>query len=591
MTSKPTLDPWNLDPLAADAKWRRVVLLVLVVATAAAGAFLLAVALGPQVPMVLAIALLVLFALSFSWIGLSFWTAVIGYLLRVTRLHPLSLATGGPGDGPVPKLKGRTAIVVPVYNEDPEEVFARLERTWRSLEATGQSASFALHVLSDSTDNSVAELEKRAADDLRERLGLGERLFWRRRSNNLGRKAGNIREWIDTKGAGFDHMIVFDADSVMTGDAMVRLAALMEASPRTGIIQTHPVPVGRETLFARALQFSSHLYGGILATGHSFWQMGEANYYGHNAIIRVAAFAEHCHLPVLSGRPPLGGEILSHDFVEAAFIRRAGWYVWMLPGIEGSFEELPTNVVDYAVRDRRWIQGNLQHARVLGTPGLHWMSRLHLGMGIMGYIASPLWLASLLVTAAIVLEHEIIGPRYFGDERSLFPIWPEYNTGHVHGLLVLTLAMLFLPKLLALSLTLRSRQGSASYGGRAALVGSTLVETLFSVLLAPVMMLFHSIFVLRILSGAAVGWPPQPRGDRGTDWDTAMRRHVAHLVLGAIAIAVIGIWAPSFLLWLAPVVAGLMLAAPLAVLSSKRSLGSRARKWRMFMTPEERDGA
>jgi membrane glycosyltransferase len=209
----------------------------------------------------------------------------------------------------------------------------------------------------------------------------------------------------------------------------------------------------------------------------------------------------------------------------------------------------------------------------------------------MGYIASPLWLASLLVTAAIVLEHEIIGPRYFGDERSLFPIWPEYNTGHVHGLLALTVAMLFLPKLLALSLTLRSHEGSASYGGRAALVGSTLVETLFSVLLAPVMMLFHSIFVLRILSGAAVGWPPQPRGDRGTDWDTAMRRHVAHLVLGAIAIAVIGVWAPSFLPWLAPVVAGLMLAAPLAVLSSKRSLGAKARKWRMFMTPEERDNA
>jgi membrane glycosyltransferase len=586
-------DRWNLDLQARDTGWRRTTLFLLTAATTVVGLHLLAVALGPQVPVALAVALLVLFGLGFGWIALSFWTAVIGYVLRIAHLHPLTLGPAGPGDGPVPQLRGRTAIIVPVYNEDPADVFTRLEATWRSLEETGQAHAFALQVLSDSTDDAIAAEESRRATELATRLGLGQglegRLFWRRRGNNKGRKAGNVLEWVETRGRAFDHMIVFDADSMMTGDAMVRLAALMEASPRTGIIQTYAVPVGRETLFARVLQFSSRLYGEMLATGHSFWQLGEANYYGHNAIIRVAAFAEHCRLPVLSGRPPLGGEILSHDFVEAAFLRRGGWHVWLLPGLQGSFEELPSNVVDYAVRDRRWIQGNLQHARLLGAPGLHWMSRLHLAMGIMSYLASPLWLGSMLVSAAIVLQHEIVGPQYFGDVRSLFPNWPQYNTGHVHGLLLLTAAILFVPKLLALSLQLASRRGAESFGGRSAVAASTLVETLFSMLLAPVMMLFHSIFVLRILTGAAVGWPPQPRGDRGTDWDTALRRHVAHLLLGAVALTVIGLWAPSFLPWLVPVVAGLMLAAPLAVLSSRRSAGVKARRLRIFLTPEERD--
>ena len=577
---------WNLDRLAGRAGWRRFLLFAFALATTAGGVHLLATALGPQVPYGLAIALLVVFALGFGWITLSFWAGLIGFILKLFGLHPLSLSRRGAGDGDVPALRGRTAILVPVYNEEPAEVFARMATTWRSLEATGRVDSFELFVLSDTTNDAIAAEEAAGVEVLRQQLGIGERLHWRRRTNNVGRKAGNIADWLDNHGPRFDHMIVFDADSVMTGDTMVRLAALMEASPRTGIIQTHAVAMGRETLFARVLQFSSRLYGGMLATGHSFWQMGEANYYGHNAIIRVAAFSEHCRLPVFKGRAPFGGEILSHDFVEAAFMRRAGFYVWNLPNLGGSFEELPTNVIDYAVRDRRWMQGNLQHARLVPARGLHWMSRLHLVMGIMGYLASPLWLGSLLLSAAIVLQHEIVGPVYFGNLPSLFPNWPQYNTGHVHGLLLVTVLMLFLPKLLAMVLGLLSP--APSYGGRLALIGSVLLETLFSMLLAPVMMLFHSVFVLGILAGRAVGWPPQARGDRGMSWDLALGRHLGQIVLGIAAVAVMGYWAPTFLYWLLPVVAGLLLAPLLAVFSSRRSLGVGARRWRMFMTPEER---
>ncbi|MBV8413135.1 MAG: glucans biosynthesis glucosyltransferase MdoH, partial [Alphaproteobacteria bacterium] len=358
--------------------------------------------------------------------------------------------------------------------------------------------------------------------------------------------------------------------------------------PRTGLIQTHIVPAGRETLFARALQFSSRLTGVVLAMGNSFWQTSEANYFGHNAIIRVKAFAECCRLPVLRGKPPLGGEILSHDFVEAAFLRRGGWYCWLLPELHGSYEELPTNLLDYAVRDRRWMQGNLQHARLIGQRGLHAMNRLHLGMGIFAYLASPLWLAMLMLSSAMVVDHRIVGDVFFGPTRSLFPQWPQYHWPEIHGLLGLTLILLLGPKLLALSLRFFSTRNARRFGGRLALTLSFLIETAFSTLLAPVMMLFHTTFLIQIVGGNAVGWPPQARGDRGMDWKQALRRHLGHVAFGLLALVALGAVVPEYVPWILPVVLGLLLSVPLAVLSSRRAMGLAARRLRLFLTPEER---
>src|SRR5690606_1977055 len=135
-----------------------------------------------------------------------------------------------------------------------------------------------------------------------------------------------------------------DADSIMSGETLLTLVRTMQATPRAGIIQTVPMPVGQQTMFGRFVQFAARLYSPMLATGLSFWQVGEANYWGHNAIIRIAPFMKHCGLPVLTGEPPLGGEILSHDFVEAAFMRRGNWHVYLLPDLEGSYEGLPANI-------------------------------------------------------------------------------------------------------------------------------------------------------------------------------------------------------------------------------------------------------
>jgi membrane glycosyltransferase len=582
-----SIRPWGLDEHAGRARWRRWLLALLVLATATIGGWLMGSVLGTRGLNPAEAVFLAIFVLAFAWIAMSFWSGFFGFVLGVLRRHPITLHRGGPADGPIPELRERTAILMPIYNEDPADVFARVEANYNSLAATGRLAAFDFFVLSDTTNPEIAREEALAFARLRELLQAGDRLSYRRRAANTGKKAGNIGEWVAAHGAAYAHMIILDADSLLEGDTAVRLAALMETNPRTGIVQTHIVPAGRETLFARALQFSTRMTGAVLAMGTSFWQVGEANYYGHNAILRVSAFARCCRLPVLSGRPPLGGEILSHDFVEAAYLRRGGWHCWLLPELRGSYEEVPTNLVDYAVRDRRWVQGNLQHARLIGERGLHPMSRLHLGMGIFAYLASPLWLAMLLLSSGLVVDHTLTGDVYFGATRSLFPIWPQIRWPEIHGLLILTGVLLFGPKLLALSLRLASTRNARRFGGRLRLVLSFLGEIALSTLLAPVMMMFHTSFILRILAGNAVGWPAQPRGDRGMEWRVALQRHTLHALLGVAALVTLGVLTPTYLPWILPVVTGLILSIPIAVLTSRRGVGVAARRAGMFVTPEE----
>jgi membrane glycosyltransferase len=578
---------WQLDPFAGRARWRRRLVLILVLLTTAVGMLLMARIIAARGPDILKPIFLPLFALLFAWIALSFWSGVIGFVLGVLRRHPVTLRRQGPADGLLPPLIERTAILIPVYNEDPAEVSGRVAAMHHALQETGRLAAFDFFLLSDTNKPELAAEEERVYAELRQRLGAGTHLHYRRRAENTGKKAGNVAEWVFSRGPDYAFMIVLDADSLLSGRTVVRMAALMQANPRTGLIQTHIVPAGRETLFARALQFSSRLTGVVLSMGNSFWQTSEANYFGHNAILRVKAFSECCRLPVLSGRPPLGGEILSHDFVEAAFLRRGGWYCWLLPELRGSYEELPTNLLDYAMRDRRWMQGNLQHARLICARGLHPMSRLHLGMGIFAYLASPLWLAMLMLSSAMVVDHELTGDIYFGPTRSLFPLWPQYHWPEIHGLLGMTLVLLG-PKVLALVLRILPTRSARRFGGRLALLASFLFETCFSTLLAPVMMLFHTTFLIRILAGNAVGWPPQARGDRGMDWRQALQRHVGHVLFGLAALTALGALVPDYVPWILPVVTGLLLSVPLAVLSSRRALGLAARRLRLFVTPEER---
>src|SRR2546421_11323472 len=290
-------------------------------------------------------------------------------------------------------------------------------------------------------------------------------------------------------------MVVLDADSIMTGSALVTLARVMDAHPEIGILQSRLMQAGRERLLSVLLQFVARLQSPMRSSGLAFWKFGESNSWGHNAILRLQAFARHCTLPHLPGKPPLGGEILSHDFVEAAFMRRAGYEVRQLPELIGSWEEMPANLIDYAARDRRWTQGNLQHARLLGFPGLHPLSRVHFLTGIVSYVSSPMWLALLLVSSLVSAIETTRKPQYFLPGPHTLPQWPQVRAGETAVLIAVTLAAVVLPKDRGAVPPPRGRHLRRQFGGAARLCLSLLVEQFFSVLLAPSMMLFHSTFV------------------------------------------------------------------------------------------------
>jgi membrane glycosyltransferase len=571
--------------LHRQAIWRRSLFFGLTCLTACTGGFLMLDIVRAAGLTTLQISGLILFTALFTWIAGAFWTAVAGFIVRLRGQDPAVLAAT---QNEHQRLASRTAIVTPIYNEDTARVFAGVEAIWRSLIQQRDQACFDFFILSDTRIPEIARAEEKAWRALVARLGAGGRLFYRRRSENLGRKAGNIAEFVRNWGGAYDYMIVLDADSIMSGQSLVCLAQVMEAHPQVGIAQTLPLLVGRDTLFARLLQFNVRLNGPLFAAGLAFWQLGEGNYWGHNAIIRIKPFAEYCALPRLPGSPPFGGEILSHDIVEAAFMRRAGYQVWLLPQIPGSWEEIPSNIVDYAARDRRWAQGNLQHLGVMPMRGLHWLSRIHMLTGVLSYVTSPMWLLVLVLSSIITIAAALSTHQYFSPGTyTLFPSWPQYRNGEIAALLSMTVTLLFLPKIMGMVLALRERALRHAFGGAPRLIASVLFEQLMSMLMAPTMMLFHTSFVIRAVLGRNVAWDAQPRGDRGVGWLEALRRHAWHVCLGLAWGALILWLAPAFIWWLLPVIVGMLLPVPFTVLTSRSSLGRRLREAKLLMTPEE----
>ncbi|MGA7537552.1 MAG: glucans biosynthesis glucosyltransferase MdoH [Steroidobacteraceae bacterium] len=573
--------------LRRAARWRRALFFTLTLLTAAAATAMMCDILAANGLTVLEKVGLVLFYVLFVWITGAFWTALAGFLIRLRGGDPLTLKAAELAGRP---LAGRTAIIMPIYNEDTERVTAGLDVIWSSLSRLPEQGSFDLFILSDTRKLEIAAAEEAAWRALIARHHARGRIFYRRRPENVSRKAGNIADFVRAWGGAYDYAVVLDADSIMSGEALVMLARLMDANPQAGIIQALPLPAGRETLFARLIQFAARLSSPMLASGLSWWQLGEGNYWGHNAILRLKPFAAYCDLPRLPGSPPLGGEILSHDFVEAAFMRRAGFQVWLVPDDSGSWEEVPSNVIDYAARDRRWAQGNLQHLGLLPMRGLHWLSRVHLITGVLSYASSPLWLLVLLLSSTVVILDALHGHQYFTPgSYALFPTWPKYRDGEIAALLSITVAVLFLPKFLGALLAVKDVRLRRGFGGAAHLFASLGIEQLFSILLAPAMMLFHTTFVVTTLAGKPVAWHAQERGDRGIGVLEALLRHKWHLVTGIAWGAVILAFAPRYIWWLLPVLAGMVLAVPLTVMTSRTSAGLWLRKHRLLLTPEETD--
>jgi len=361
----------------------------------------------------------------------------------------------------------------------------------------------------------------------------------------------------------------------------------MEQNPDVGILQTAPVAVGRDTLIARVQQFANHVYGPMFAAGLSYWQLGDAQYWGHNAIIRIDPFMQHCALPQLPGKPPLGGHILSHDFVEAALMRRAGWEVWLAYDLGGSYEEAPPTLLDGLTRDRRWCQGNMQHMRLLLTRGIFPAHRALFLNGAMSYISAILWFFFLNLSTIEALAQAILEPKYFPAHRTLFPHWPVWNPGWALTLLASTGFILFLPKLLSFFFILFKQRQAKLYGGLIRFSLSIGAEVVFSTLFAPIRMLFHSKFVFMILMGQKVGWHAQPREDRGTTWREAFRFHYGGMLLALVWGFIVYTINRSFFWWLTPILIPLVLSAPLSVWSGRADIGRMFRKYGLFLIPEE----
>jgi membrane glycosyltransferase len=524
-------------------------------------------------------ALLGLFVLNFSWIALSFSSSIVGMAMLLRRRPP---------SAELPRLAARTAVVMPIYNEAPSRVFAALQTIFEDVETTGLGESFDWFFLSDTTNPDIWIAEERAFIGVRRRLGaLGARVFYRRREKNTSRKAGNIADFVSRWGGAYAHMVVLDADSLMSGATIVQLAAAMEADPDAGIIQTLPLIINRNTLFARVQQFAARIYGPVIAAGLSAWMGRDGNYWGHNAVIRTEAFARYCGLPDLRGRPPWGGHIMSHDFVEAALMRRAGYAVYMLPTLGGSYEESPPSLIDLSIRDRRWCQGNLQHIRVLFGRGFHWATRQHFLTGIFGYLTSPLWLLQLLVGIALVFQASYFRPEYFTSEFTLFPVWPRFDAERSLALFELTMSILLAPKLFGLIIAIHDPETRKGSGGVVGLLISTLFEVVLSALLAPIMMLIQTGHVVHIVFGFDTGWDPQRRDDGSVPFAAIVRRHRSHVALGVLSLVAGLLISPSLVAWMSPTIAGLILAIPISWLTSQRWLGLAFRRAGVLATPEE----
>lgn len=566
-------------PAPAGMGWRRLLVLGAALALTVAATVEMSAVLGLSRWTITGVLLTALFSFLFVWIALAFTSALAGFV---------SLLLGGRGGArlapPDARPTLRSALLVPVHNEDVAMLAAGLAAMRRSLDQAGVTDAFDIFILSDTTDAAIRGRECLA---MRQLAGTpGPALYWRHRADNTGRKAGNIAEWVRRFGAAYPHFLILDADSLMDGRTIARMAATLEAQPGLGLLQSLPMLHGATTLFGRLQQFASHVHGPVIAQGLSWWTGAEGNYWGHNAMIRTRAFAQAAGLPELPGRKPFGGHIMSHDFVEAALLRRAGWEV-RLAVLPGSYEQGPPSLPDMAVRDRRWCQGNLQHMAVIGAAGLHPVSRLHMATGIVAYLSAPLWLGFLLLGLIVSAEAHFLWPEYFPSGHTLFPLWPVIDAKRAIWLFSATFLLLLAPKFLGALAFLLSPQRPRGAAAQARFALGMVVEILGAALLSPITMLTQSRACLGVLRGVDGGWAAQRRAGSALTWQDAWRLYRAQMVLGVLLLALALHINPLLAAWMSPVLLGLVLAPALVMLTAGEGPGLWLRRHAILATPPE----
>jgi membrane glycosyltransferase len=522
------------------------------------------------------IAIFIAFLFGAPWTVLGFWNAVIGlWLLHgaedgLDQVAPFAAA----GDASTP-LTVRTAVLMTLRNEDPTRAFARLRIVKDSVNATGEGGWFDYFVLSDTNDPEVAAQEEALAAKLSRDAGEDCTIVYRRRSDNAGYKAGNVRDFCERWGDRYELMLPLDADSVMSGDAIVKLARMMQAYPRLGILQSLVVGMPSKSAFARIFQFGMR-HGMRPYTMGSAWWIGECGpFWGHNAMVRIAPFRDHCHLPTVPGGPPLGGPVMSHDQVEATLMRRAGYEVRVLPVEASSWEENPPTMLEFARRDLRWCLGNLQYLRILDIPGLKAMSRFQLAWAILMFIGLPAWTLMIALLPLKVLEDRGIA---------------DYPAGFAAFLYVLFFAMYLSPKLAGFADILLTKGGTKRYGGTWRFVISSLIEIVFAFLQGAVSTFRTTLFMIGLAFGKAkIGWNGQARDAHALSFATAFAGLWPHLLFGLYIFGALAVLSPTVLIWSLPLTAGYILAIPFAMLTAAPALGALFVRTGLCGIPEDFD--
>ena len=520
---------------------------------------------------------LLLFCINFSWIAFAFSQATLGfcYHLWPFKKTPKALESDGV-----------TAILLPVYNEDPLRIRASLQAMQEDLIAHAPG-KFAFFILSDTNQANAWLQEEECFLPLLKQDSPACPIYYRRRHNNKERKAGNIADWVSRFGGAYESMVVLDADSLMSADCLLSLRNRLQAEPTLGLIQTLPTLIRANTLYGRIQQFANHCFGPIYAAGLAAWHGNASNFWGHNAIIRTQAFAQACGLPVLKGQAPFGGHVMSHDFMEAALLRRAGWGVRFDTDLQASYEEAPPSLIDVIVRDRRWCQGNLQHKAFVFAKGFHFASRIHLLSGIMSYLSAVFWFLLIAVGFALAVQAYFVRPEYFANP-SLFPTWPVFDFEKARSLFILSMFLVLAPKLYGWFAALVKVRRCIAFGGPLLLTLSTLVETLLSALYAPILMLSQFQVVGDILRGRDSGWKPQSRDDGANSWKVVCRAHSSHTLLGFGLAGGALFLSTELFYWSLPISFGLMLSIPLSWLSGGRYRGNLIRYLGLLRAPEEK---
>jgi membrane glycosyltransferase len=553
---------------------RRAIFATLFSVTMAGSLWLAALAMAPGGYGILDLAALLLFAATLPWMVAGFCNAVIGFVIMRFSPDPVAAVIRAAGliRGSEP-VTASTAILLCVRNEEPMRIIRNLEPMLGGLDASGYAERFHLYLLSDTSDADFAAVEEAQFSELIERWRDRIAITYRRRTENTGFKAGNIREFCESWGSRHEFAVTLDADSFMPADAVIRLVRIMQLDPRLGILQGLIVGLPSTSLFARIFQFGMRLGMRSYTIGSAWWQADCGPYWGHNAILRLEPFIRHCQLPMLSGDGEEERHILSHDQIEAAMMRAAGWHVRVIPREDLGWESNPPTLLEFMRRDLRWCHGNMQYWRLLLLPNLTPVSRYQLVLAILMFIGSPAWIGLLVLAVAALALTDDPATIMRSDVGSVLLAW--------------VLVMWFSPKIAGALDVLLAPEERRAFGGAGRFTVNFLIETAYSIVLCPILWIGHTIFLVGLLLDREISWMGQIRDDHAVPVKLALRDLWPQTLVGCVALGLVALsqpWALPYILLLA---GGPALAVPFAVVTAWPALGSLAARIGVGRLPEE----